>query len=67
VNFFELDRDNCTVIGGAVSVGHPLGATGSRLFLTLMHQLERSGKSLGMASACIGGGQGIAMLIERNA
>ena len=63
----ELDRDKCNVNGGAVSIGHPLGATGSRLVLTLMHQLERSGKSLGMASACIGGGQGIAMLIERNA
>ncbi|MDP6963216.1 MAG: acetyl-CoA C-acetyltransferase [Planctomycetota bacterium] len=61
----ELERDKCNVNGGAVSIGHPLGATGTRLVLTLMHQLERSGKSLGMASACIGGGQGIAMLIER--
>ena len=61
----ELDRDQCNVNGGAVAIGHPLGATGTRLLLTLMHQLERSGKSSGMASACIGGGQGIAMLIER--
>lgn len=61
----ELNRDKCNVNGGAVSIGHPLGATGTRLVLTLMHQLERTSKSLGMASACIGGGQGIAMLIER--
>ncbi|HJM39050.1 MAG TPA: acetyl-CoA C-acetyltransferase [Planctomycetota bacterium] len=60
-----LNRDQCNVNGGAVAIGHPLGATGTRLLLTLCHQLERGDKSLGMASACIGGGQGIAMLIER--
>ena len=59
-----LDRDKCNVNGGAISLGHPLGATGTRLVLTLMYQLRRSGKRLGVASACIGGGQGIAMLIE---
>ena len=61
----ELDRDKVNVNGGAVAIGHPLGATGTRLVLTLVHQLERSGKRYGIASACIGGGQGIAMLIER--
>ena len=61
----ELDRERVNVNGGAVAIGHPLGATGTRLVLTLMHQLERSGKRWGVASACIGGGQGIAMLIER--
>lgn len=59
-----LDRDKCNVNGGAVSLGHPLGATGTRLVLTLMYQLRRAGKKYGVASACIGGGQGIAMLIE---
>jgi acetyl-CoA acyltransferase 2 len=59
-----LDRDKCNVNGGAISLGHPLGATGTRLVLTLMYQLRRSGKRLGVASACIGGGQGIAILIE---
>jgi acetyl-CoA acetyltransferase family protein len=59
-----LDRDKCNVNGGAISLGHPLGATGTRLILTLMYQLRRSGKRYGVASACIGGGQGIAMLIE---
>ena len=61
----ELDPNKVNVNGGAIALGHPLGATGTRLLLTLMHQLERAGKRYGMASACIGGGQGIAMLIER--
>ncbi|MBK7644773.1 MAG: thiolase family protein [Planctomycetes bacterium] len=60
----ELDRERCNVNGGAISLGHPLGATGTRLVLTLMHELRRSKKRYGIASACIGGGQGIAMLIE---
>ena len=59
-----LDRDRCNVNGGAISLGHPLGATGTRLVLTLMHELARSGRRYGVASACIGGGQGIAVLIE---
>jgi acetyl-CoA acetyltransferase family protein len=62
-----LDRDKVNVNGGAISLGHPLGATGSRLILTLMYQLRRSGKRFGVASACIGGGQGIAILIENPA
>ena len=61
----ELDRDKVNVNGGAIALGHPLGATGARLLLTLLHSLEKRGKTYGMASACIGGGQGIAMLIER--
>ncbi len=60
----ELDRERCNVNGGAISLGHPLGATGTRLMLTLMHELRRSKKRYGIASACIGGGQGIAVLIE---
>ena len=60
-----LDRDKCNVNGGAIALGHPLGATGTRLLLTLMRELEESKKSLGCASACIGGGQGIAMILER--
>ena len=53
--------------GGAIGLGHPLGATGTRLLLTLLYQLRRSNKRLGVASACIGGGQGIAMLVENPA
>ncbi|MCE9595470.1 MAG: thiolase family protein [Planctomycetes bacterium] len=59
-----LDRDRVNVNGGAISLGHPLGATGSRLILTLMRELRATNKRYGIASACIGGGQGIAMLIE---
>jgi acetyl-CoA acetyltransferase family protein len=62
----ELDREKCNVNGGAISLGHPLGATGTRLVLTLMHELRRVKKRWGVASACIGGGQGIAILIENN-
>jgi acetyl-CoA acyltransferase 2 len=60
----ELDREKCNVNGGAISLGHPLGASGTRLVLTLMHELRRTKKRYGVASACIGGGQGIAILIE---
>jgi acetyl-CoA acetyltransferase family protein len=60
-----LDRAKVNVNGGAIALGHPLGATGARLLLTLVRELEQSGKALGCASACIGGGQGIAMLLER--
>ena len=60
-----LDRDKVNVNGGAIALGHPLGATGTRLLLTLMRELADSDKNLGCASACIGGGQGIAMILER--
>ncbi len=63
----SLSRERCNVNGGAISLGHPLGATGTRLVLTLMYELRRSQKRYGIASACIGGGQGIAILIENPA
>jgi acetyl-CoA acetyltransferase family protein len=59
-----LDRERVNVNGGAIALGHPLGATGARLILTLLLELKRRGKKLGIASACIGGGQGIAILVE---
>ncbi len=59
-----LDEDKLNVNGGAIAIGHPLGATGIRLTLTCARELKRSGLRYGIASACIGGGQGIAMLIE---
>jgi acetyl-CoA acetyltransferase family protein len=59
-----LDRARVNVNGGAIALGHPLGATGTRLVLTLLHSLKRAGKRFGIASACIGGGQGIALLVE---
>jgi acetyl-CoA C-acetyltransferase len=61
----ELDREKCNVNGGAIALGHPLGATGTRLLLTLVREMEERGTALGCASACIGGGQGIAMILER--
>jgi acetyl-CoA acetyltransferase family protein len=62
-----LDRERTNVNGGAIALGHPLGATGTRLLLTLMHELRRRQATYGLASACIGGGQGIAMVIKREA
>ena len=59
-----LDVDKVNVNGGAVGLGHPLAATGTRLVLTLAHELHRCGGKYGVATACIGGGQGIAMIIE---
>jgi acetyl-CoA acetyltransferase family protein len=59
-----LDRERVNVNGGAIALGHPLGMTGTRLLLTLVLELRRRGKKTGIASACIGGGQGIAALVE---
>ncbi len=59
-----IDVEKVNVNGGAVGIGHPLAATGTRLILTLAHELQRSGGKYGVATACIGGGQGIAMVIE---
>ena len=59
-----LDRDKVNVNGGAIALGHPLGATGTRLALTLLYELKRRGGRYGIASACIGGGQGIAVLFS---
>jgi len=58
------DLDKVNVNGGAIAIGHPLGASGARLVLTLLLDLRRRGKKYGVASACIGGGQGIAMVVE---
>jgi acetyl-CoA C-acetyltransferase len=60
----DLDEDKLNVNGGAIAIGHPLGATGIRLTLTLARELKRANLRYGISSACIGGGQGIAMLIE---
>jgi len=60
-----LDRDRTNVNGGAIALGHPLGATGTRLLLSLALELTRRRGRYGLATACIGGGQGIAMIIER--
>ncbi len=59
-----LDQEKLNVNGGAIALGHPLGATGARLTLTLLKELQRRGGGRGVASACIGGGQGIALIVE---
>jgi acetyl-CoA acyltransferase 2 len=60
----KLDVDKLNVNGGAIALGHPLGASGTRLLITLLRELRRRGGGVGVASACIGGGQGIAMVVE---
>ena len=59
-----IDYERVNVNGGAVGLGHPLAATGTRLILTLSHELRSSGGRYGVATACIGGGQGIAVVVE---
>jgi acetyl-CoA acetyltransferase family protein len=60
----DLNREKVNVNGGAIALGHPLGATGTRLVITLLYELRRRQKKYGLATACIGGGQGIAMIVE---
>jgi acetyl-CoA acetyltransferase family protein len=60
-----LDRSRTNVNGGAIALGHPLAATGTRLVLTVLQELRRRNGRYGLATACIGGGQGIAMIVER--
>ncbi len=60
----KLDEEKLNVNGGAIALGHPLGASGARITLTLLKELRRRGGGRGVASACIGGGQGIALVVE---
>jgi acetyl-CoA C-acetyltransferase len=59
------DLDKVNVLGGAIALGHPVGASGTRILVTLLHELVRRDLNLGLASLCIGGGQGIALAVER--
>jgi acetyl-CoA acyltransferase 2 len=59
-----LPREKTNVDGGAIAVGHPLAASGARITLHLLYELKRRGAKYGVGSACIGGGQGIAVLVE---
>jgi len=61
----EIDQEKLNVNGGAVALGHPLGCSGARLVVTLLHELERRGGRYGLATMCIGVGQGIATIIQR--
>jgi acetyl-CoA acetyltransferase len=59
-----LDRERTNVDGGAVALGHPLGASGARITLHLLHALRRRGGRYGLGTACVGGGQGMAVIVE---
>jgi acetyl-CoA C-acetyltransferase len=61
----KLDPAKVNVNGGAIALGHPIGASGARLLVTLLHALEARGVRRGLAGLCIGGGQGVAMIVER--
>jgi acetyl-CoA C-acetyltransferase len=60
----DADPERVNVNGGAVALGHPVGASGARLLTTITHELRRNGGGLGLAAICSGGGQGDAVLIE---
>ncbi len=62
-----IPRDILNINGGACALGHPIGATGARLIVTLLHALEHHGLSRGVASLCIGGGEATAIAVERTA
>lgn len=61
----DLSMDNTNVHGGGISLGHPIGCTGARLMVTIMHEMEREDASLGLVTMCIGGGQGMAAVVAR--
>jgi acetyl-CoA C-acetyltransferase len=60
-----IGRDKLNVKGGAIALGHPFGQTGARIMTTLINALEDTGKTFGLESMCVGGGQGMAMIVER--
>jgi acetyl-CoA C-acetyltransferase len=60
-----FDRSKLNVNGGAVALGHPIGASGTRILVTLLYEMLRRHAQYGLATLCIGGGQGVAMVVER--
>jgi acetyl-CoA C-acetyltransferase len=60
-----LDPEKTNVNGGAIAIGHPIGASGARILTTLLHELQRSGGKKGLATLCVGGGMGVALCVER--
>ena len=61
----KLDRDKLNIYGGAIALGHPVAATGTKILTTLLYAMKRLDKEIGLATLCIGGGQGVAMIVER--
>ena len=66
MNELGIDHDRVNIYGGAVAIGHPIGASGCRILVTLLNALEKEDKRLGLASLCIGGGEAVSMLVERS-
>ena len=60
-----IDQNKVNVNGGAIALGHPIGASGARILVTLIHEMKRQKKDKGCATLCIGGGMGIAICVER--
>ena len=65
VRQLELDEDTVNVNGGGVSLGHPIGCSGARILVTLLHEMQRRDAKRGLAALCIGGGMGVSLAIER--
>jgi acetyl-CoA C-acetyltransferase len=61
----EIDPQRVNVNGGAIAIGHPIGASGCRILVTLLHEMQRSGAKKGLAALCIGGGMGVSLTVER--
>jgi acetyl-CoA C-acetyltransferase len=61
----QIDPSRVNVNGGAIALGHPIGASGARILVTLLYEMQRRNVRRGLAALCIGGGQGIAMIVER--
>jgi acetyl-CoA C-acetyltransferase len=61
----KLDPEKTNIHGGSVALGHPLGASGCRILVTLLHAMVRSDKKTGLASLCLGGGEAVAMIVKR--
>jgi acetyl-CoA C-acetyltransferase len=64
-NELKFVKEKVNVHGGAIALGHPIGASGARILVTLLHALELRGAKRGLATLCIGGGQGVATIVER--
>jgi acetyl-CoA C-acetyltransferase len=65
VKDLEIPENRVNVHGGAVAIGHPIGASGARILTTLVHSLHSQNKKYGLATLCIGGGEAVALIIER--
>ena len=65
INELKIDKNKVNVNGGAIALGHPIGASGARILVTLVHEMKKQEKNKGCATLCIGGGMGIALCVEK--